>query len=213
MLINLVMELKKSLEGDNPMDFQIIDDGSEFTKVAPTSSGIIRTHHEGKKGFWKKWVIARQLALGTDHDYFLFIPDDISDLQLDKIKAITQQGWDDHLFALTITNGGSQYRCGKALTGQEPIEISGATFEECCFVDGCFITNRKTLEACDIHEVPASWFDRENKSSGVGYQMTMTMRKLGAVMMRPNKSLAYHGDHESVMNREERINNPLITKQ
>ena len=42
--------------------------------------------------------------------------------------------------------------------------------------------------------------------------MTMTMRKLGAVMMRPDKSLAYHGDHESRMHKEHREQTPLITK-
>ena len=57
----------------------VIDDGSEWTKPKPYEpfgqvnedpfifSTLIRTHHEGKKGFWKKWVMARQIALGSEH--------------------------------------------------------------------------------------------------------------------------------------------------
>lgn len=210
MLDNLLSEIENE-------EVIVIDDGSEYSSpgvvaLKSFSHTMIRTHHEGKQGFWKKWVLARQLALGTDHEYFLFLPDDFSDIQLEKIKEITEQGWEDRLFAMTIVNGGDQFRWGEFKTGQEPIEISGTTFRECCFVDGSFLTNRRTLEHCDIHEVPLSWFDHKHKSSGVGFQMTMTLRKMGAIMMRPDKSLAYHGDHESKMHKQHRELNPLITK-
>jgi len=190
---------------------QVYDDGSEWS-INQHKIGFNRTAHTGKKGFWKKWFISKELALGTDHDWFLFIPDDLIKINLKKIENLTKQGWDDRYLAINIINGGAIYRWGVDLVGQPPIELDGNRFTECCYVDGAFLTNRKTLQAIEINPVPESWFDSENKSSGVGHQMTMQLRKLRAPMLIPEKSLAYHGDHLSEMHPKERLLNPLISK-
>lgn len=202
----MLIELLNELDG---FDIQVIDDGSDFTVE---DKRIIRTNHEGKRGFWRKWVVARQLALGSEHDWFLFLPDDVSDINLTAIIELTDQGWDNSLMALNLLNTGDLYRWGKATTGQLDITISDNNWRECCYVDGCILTNRLTLECCEIHEVGSNWFDRPDKSSGVGHQMTMTLRKLGAIMMRPDNSLCFHGDHESKMHKEHRKKTPLISK-
>lgn len=196
----------------------VIDDGSKWTEQSELfftfysfPHNIIRTNHEGKFGFWKKWVVARQIALGSNHDYFLFLPDDVSDLKLNEIKSLTEQGWDDRLFAMNLGNEGEMYRFGRRLTKQMPINLAGTMFRECGYVDGMFLTNRKTLDLCEINKVPESWFKTKEISSGVGYQMTRTLRMMNAIMMRPDESLVYHGDHESKMHKEERKKNPLIT--
>jgi len=210
----MLKDLLGELQGH---DVIIIDDGSpcfkddyyslRLMRSAPVQ--IIRTHHEGKKGFWKKWVMARQIALGSHHDYFLMIPDDISKVDLDSIKAITKQGWDDSLFAVNIINCGRSECWGEFKTGQANVKINDVTLNEVGFVDCGFLTNRHTLKHIDIHEIPDVWFDRESKSSGVGHKMTNSMRQIGVVMMMAEEGLCYHGDHESVMHPEHRKETPL----
>lgn len=193
----------------------IIDDGSDWCdghNLIGFDSTLIPTIHEGKQGFWKKWLLARQIALGTDHDYFVFLPDDVSDIDIEAIQEITAQGWKDNLFALNILNTGERFRWGKYREIQEDFDLAGRTWKQCDYVDGAFITNRATLEAIEIDPVPRSWFDRPDKSSGVGYQMTQKLRALGCPMMLPDKSLAYHGDHESQMHKEHRKQTKLISK-
>ena len=211
MLQSLYNELK------GKCDTLIIDDGSDWLKhdiqnLTGVHSRIIRTIHEGKQGFWKKWLIARQIALATNHDYFLFLPDDVSNVDLNAINEIISQGWIDRPFAMTLCNTGERYRWGKHRPIQADFELAGRTWQQCDYVDGGFITNRVTLEAIEIDPVPVEWFDRPDKSSGVGYQMTMKLRDIGCPMMLPDKSLAFHGDHESVMHNDHRKETKLITK-
>ena len=214
MLLSLLDELT---DEDNPIETLIIDDGSEWSNRHSIHfrkmCSIIRTNHEGKQGFWKKWVMARQIALGSEHDYFLMIPDDISKLNLEAIKAITKQGWDDAVFAVNVINCGRTECWGHFNTAQMPIEVEGIRLDEVGFVDCGILTNRHTLMHIDIHEVGAEWFDRPDKSSGVGFQMTNSLRALGAVMMMPTPGLCYHGDHESQMHGEHRVKTPLTSKQ
>ena len=153
--------------------------------------------------------MARQIALGSDHDYFLMIPDDISKVDLKTIKAITKQGWSDSLFAVNIINCGRTECWGSFHTGQVPVKINGVTLNEVGFVDCGFLTNRHTLKHIEIHQIHNVWFDREDKSSGVGHQMSNSMRKIGTVMMMPQEGLCYHGDHESVMHGAHRKDVPL----
>ena len=197
----------------------VIDDGSAFTEHGITDFGkhstvkLIRTPHEGKRGFWKKWVMARQLALGSNHDNFLFIPDDISKLDLDTIEAVNSQGWDEHLYAINVINCGRENCWGHWHTGQEDIEINGKTFFEVGFSDCGILTNRHTMQYVDIDQVPEKWFSRPDKSSGVGYNMTNTMRAVGVKMMMVKEGLCYHGDHESQMHGEFRKQVPLKSKE
>lgn len=198
-------------------DILIIDDGSDWMvsdlpEWMRDESTIIKTIHEGKQGFWKKWLLARQIALGTNHDYFVFMPDDLSKVDIPAINEIISQGWDDNLFALNLLNTGERYRWGKGQGTQEDFELAGRIWQQCDYVDGAFVTNRATLQAIEIDPVPSTWFDRPDKSSGVGYQMTMKLRVLGCPMMLPDKSLAFHGDHDSVMHKEHRKQVKLISK-
>jgi len=215
---SMLMSLIEELAGREVL---IIDDGSEWSNGFDWMHGFrfdpvtqiqyIRTNHEGKCGFWKKWLIAQQIALGTRHEHFVFLPDDITGLDLETIDMIQAQEWDS-LFAFNLMNEGERFRWGEKLTGQPDVIINGKTFRECCYVDGCFITNRYTLEAFEVEPVSKSWFNRGDISSGVGYQITKKLTALGCPMLKPIETLAYHGDHDSVMHREHRKQNPLITK-
>lgn len=195
----------------------IVDDGSDWVNNRPgvfksindlgllrgTDFQVLLTAHSGKRGFWKKWVIAREIALGSNHDYFLFLPDDITDLNLNTIEALTKQGWEDHLFAVNVINCDRTECWGKFSTGQESFKVNDTELKEVGFVDCGFLTNRLTLGHTEVHEVTSDWFTRENISSGVGAQMTNTMRALKAVMMMPTPGLCKHSrKHASVMHPE-----------
>jgi len=199
--------LVKEIEGH---DYLIIDDGTDNNPNDFTPKNYLKTPHEGKQGFWKKWIIARQLALGSEHKYFLLLPDDVSSLDLKTIKAITQQGWDDALFAVNVINDGRTDCWGIFKTGQESFNVNGSELFEVGFVDCGFLTNRETLLHCPIEQVQSSWFDRADKSSGVGYQMTQTLRRLQTRMLMASPTLADHGAHFSVMHHEHRDEVPLI---
>ena len=197
----------------------VIDDGSEFSKDwgeylenPLTLVTKIRTQHTGKRGFWRKWVVARQLALGSEHEHFLFLPDDVSNLNLEAIKAINRQGWEKHFFAVNVINCGRSECWGRFSVGQEPFEIGGVDLFEVGFVDCGFLTNRHTLEHIEITPPQKGWFDRPDKSSGVGYGLSTSLRLIGASMLMAKQGLCFHGDHASVMHTKHRQDVPLISK-
>lgn len=214
MLKNLLGELKGSKH-----DVLIIDDGTGFDwrdiENACLNDGrfdLIELEHGGKRFFWRSWKIALDHFKHSKQEYVCFLPDDVVNLQLDKMESFTKQGWDNMRFAINLSNPGNRYRWGHYSTGQPDFKVDGRLLQECGYVDGCFITNRHTLQDVEIDPIPASWFDRESKSSGVGHQMTYKLRKLRVKMMIPETSYLYHGDHESVMHKEHRKQTPLISK-
>ena len=196
----------------------VIDDGSEYN--FETLSTIDRSDWKllsnpfngGKEKFWERWLEALSGFKESNEEYVLFLPDDVSNIQIDKIDNLCNQGWDDYLFAVNVLNDGRENCWGEFSLGQIEINIDKVKYREVGFVDCGFLSNRNTMSKINIDEVPKSWFNRSDKSSGVGYQLTTKMRELGVRMMTPDKSLAYHGDHDSVMHPEERKNNPLISK-
>jgi len=205
-LIDLVDEL-------DGCDVLVIDDGSEWTERAFfTPCPLIRFPHTGKKGFYKKWDFAIDYFLESEHEEVLFLPDDVKDVDLKTIKAIINQGWKNVPFAVNVINDGREFCWGRFKTGQRAVKINEVEFREVGFVDCGFLSNRHTMSQIKIDRISESWFDRPDKSSGVGHQLTKKFRKLGVKMLSPDKSLAYHGDHKSEMHTEHRKKNPLISE-
>ena len=213
MLYNLVSELK-----GKGHDIVIFDDGSQWSKKFPSDlvdskTKFITNAHGGKINFWKQWQRAwKYINEKQKHEYICFMPDDIYNVQIKAIEALTQQGWNNLHFAINLSNSGARYRWGKWSTGQKDFTIDNMLIQECGYVDGLFLTNRATIQDVTIDAIPAFWFDRPDKSSGVGYQLSMKFRNLGVKMMIPEYSYCYHGDHESVMHKKHRIAVPLISK-
>jgi hypothetical protein len=81
------------------------------------------------------------------------------------------------------------------------------------FVDCGFFCNREALERIDfsLGSLPVDWFKYENRSSGVGMLLSTGFSSTRVKMYKPKKSLAFHGDHESKMNPQERKETPLIS--
>lgn len=147
----------------------------------------------GKQNFWKRWEEARVYCLNSKHNEYLILPDDVNDLDLKEIKAIFKQKGES-LFTCNVTNDGRKSCWGGA------------------YFDCGGLSNRKTLSKLKV-EQPTKEFFKNHISSGVGYQLTMQLRKIGAELMTPKTSLCNHGDHDSVMHYAERKRTPLIAKR
>lgn len=219
MLRSLIGEIRAFDCGLNAnIETIIIDDGSKWATDVYDLYGhqLIRTPHEGKKGFWKKWVMAIQLALGSGHEHILFLPDDIKDLNLDAINKFINHDWEhpitESFYGVNVINCGRTECWGPVVRNPQHITIDDIVYREVDFVDCGFLTNRFTLENIDVHEIPHGWFDRADKSSGVGHQLTQSMRMIGAMMMTPNKGWCYHGNHKSQMHGKHREETPLTSK-
>jgi hypothetical protein len=205
----MLLSLLKELEGQRPT---VIDDGSTYDPTEHMKlSNYIRKPHTGKKGYWQKWNIAFSLCDMSDNDFFLFLPDDVQDINIGKIREIGEE-LKDSLYAYNYLNDGRDYCWGSKVC--KDITIAGEKSKQIGFVDCGFFTNRKTLEKINFSLNPVSKerFKDPLKSSGVGQQLSERFKKLGVKMYKPINSLAYHGDHESQMNKQERKIHPLVSR-
>ena len=166
--------------------------------------------HRGKEKFWMTWdEMLKDAHQHKDVDLFMFIPDDFENIDIERIKEIHQE-FKGRPYIYNIINDGrvEQWTPFKATPPKNGHQRVG-------FTDCGFFCNRRALE-CTKWKVkpidPARWKKDPKASSGVGRYLTLTFTNYKIPMYKPVKSLAYHGDHESVMHPEERKNNPLISK-
>jgi hypothetical protein len=186
--------LKRLLKELNGHDIFVIDSPETF----------------GKKRFWQRWKIAREYCLKSKHDNYLVIPDDILQLNFDQIHAVFSYNFNRKFFCNIINDG--RVECwGAHRSVALDFNIDAFSYFAFGYFDCGGLTNRKTLELIDIEQVPTRWFNSENKSSGVGHQITTKARCLNIPMLTPYPSLAFHGNHVSIMNPLERKKQPLIS--
>lgn len=197
--------LKEALKPLDGIEHLVIDDGSSFDLEF---CKYLQTDHQGKQGFWRLWNLALYECLNTDHDFFMFMPDDFTNIDIDRIKELHDR-FKTTPYTYNIINDGRK-NCWRI---SDNVQIDEDT-EDCGFVDCGFFCNREALELLrwTIEPIPASRFNKPNISSGVGQQLTNRLAALRIPMYRPFKSLAYHGDHESQMHGDERKQNPLLSK-
>lgn len=159
----------------------------------------------GRKLFWKKWERALELFECSEKPWFLSLPDDVSKVDVQRINNFVENHSGN--IALNMINDGRVSCWGKYSTGY--LENG---FIECGYVDCGFLATREVMHGVTVSEPPKKWWNRSNKSSGVGYQLTMSLRKKFSVMLIPVPTIVQHGNHPSVMHEAERINHPIITK-
>lgn len=185
--------LKRLLKDLNVYDVYVIDSIETF----------------GKENFWKRMDEAVRTCLSSPYDFFMIMPDDVSNIDLERIKHFSSTS---SRFVVNISNDG-RLRCwGGNPKRFKDITVNGHKYIHVDFCDCGFITNRNTLKNVKIYPVCKTWFDRPNKSSGVGHQLTKTFRQMLVPMYVPEKSFGFHGDHDSVMHYEERKRLPLISR-
>jgi hypothetical protein len=145
------------------------------------------------------------MAKESNEDEFLFLQDDVENVQVEKIKQATEC-LDEYGF--NIMRRGSPLR-GWTQIRTKPVTLNGIECFQCGYVDCIFATNRKTLEKIGFKMNPISPYRREDLSSGVGEQLSQRFAKAEIPMYFPKSSLAYHGDHESKMHPNREVNNMI----
>ena len=78
MLKNLIKEIKAFTED---IVYTIIDDGSDFI----LQDNFYQFKHGGKPKFWEKWDYALRMLKEDHSELFIFMPSDVSDINLPKI--------------------------------------------------------------------------------------------------------------------------------
>jgi hypothetical protein len=205
MLLSLLEELRDE-------DVIVIDDGSTYDHSEHEKlCKYYRLKHKGKKEFWRNWNVALKKCDYFEDDFFLFLPDDVSDIKLDKIKQIAHELRNES-YVYSYLNDGRTTCWGSKI--KESRKIADVDSHNVGFVDCGFFTNRKTLDQLrfEIERISPARFDNPRISSGIGQQMTKRLAKLNIPMYRADNSLAFHGNHESKMNAAERKINPLISR-
>jgi len=206
-------QMLSDLLDEMPEKVTVLDDGSDYDPTPYLEKcDYYRSQHLGKEGFYIQWKQAFSLAKYRQDDLNIFLPDDVTNVDFDRISKIASE-LSKELYVCNILNLG--HRTGWN-AGHLPTErnVAGEDLVNCGFVDCGYFTNLKTLKAIRFHQpwINPKWFDRPNKSSGVGHSQTKQYRGHEIPMYLPVKSLAYHGVHESKMHPEERKRNPLISK-
>lgn len=195
---------------------QVIDDESEYLFSVIQSLGdlldttVYRFQHCGKENFYKLWDFALHNCEESGDQRFLFLPDDYSNIDFERIEAIhnhfvMSSGYHKPYVCNLVNDGRPpQWGAPEHMQYNDDLELVG-------WVDCGFFCNRAALDyhGYDMGEVDKARFKVPGRSSGVGEQMSRRFRHAGVPMLRPYKSLAFHGEHESVMHPEERIKNPL----
>ena len=185
---DMLLSLLKELEGER---ITVIDDGSEYDpKQYAEYCNYIRTTHQGKQGFWKKWRAIFDIAKHGDYEELIFIQDDLHGIDLDRLR--NDFGGNSCLNVLSV--GGH------------------VKWSENGYVDCNFITSRKCIDKIGwwIEPIPMQRFFIPGISSGVGEQLSRRFGNKGIKMITPYRPYAHHGAHESKMHPIERKRNPLI---
>ena len=185
------------------LDPIIYDDGSTYKTNIPNYH---RHEHRGKQGFIHTWEEILKVCRNNNADLYLFMPDDFHDLDFERLLDYHNE-FKAYPYACNIINDGRK----KCWTRFSCLDMGD--HYRLGFVDCGFFCNREALERIDftLGSLPAEFFKQENISSGVGMLLSTGFYSTRVKMYKPKNSLAFHGDHESKMHKQERINKPLIS--
>lgn len=163
------------------------------------------SNRRGKEFFWRQWQWLFDVCRGSGEDHFMFMPDDWYGFDIDRMEWIHSRM--DGAYAFSFANKGLD-RCWTPITSKKD-DIEGYPCYRVGFVDGCFSTNRQTLEflGWKMDPVTLSRFASPYISSGVGQQLSNRLM-MRVPMYKPLESLCSEDPHESLMNPVERKRNP-----
>lgn len=202
----LLMNCAKELSSFS--DVFIIDDHSRFTiyEYKHYKSRV----NNGKKGFWRQWQKAFDIAKESEHDIFMFAPDDAGNFDVDRIHKMVEglKGkWVINYFRDDRDECWAKFK-------PYSVTINGVEARQIGFMDCAIITNRETLEAINftMPKIPLHWLNL-NASSGVGKYLSKEFNDNKIPIYQPLTSLAQHlGNECSVMHPKERLKIPIVTK-
>ena len=207
MLLTLLQELNAKYEHERIV---VIDDGSDYNaKPYLKLCDYHRLEHNGKEKFYVNWSYCFALCEDSCDDFFMFLPDDFSNIDCARINTIYETN--KELYAYNLLNDGRP----PFWTSVKPrsVTVAGIKSIQTSYVDGGYFTNRRTLEKISFIQdyVIPSRFAFPNISSGVGETQSRKYWINGIPMYIPEKSMCYHGTHDSVMHYELRKRQPLIS--
>lgn len=188
------------------VNISIYDDGSDKPL---DDERVVRLAHGGKENYWKVWAKMLHNAETNLADLYIFMPDDFQALQVDRIKELHHR-YKHTEYIYNIINDGRT----KQWVGLEPFDVDEHT-TRVGFTDCGFFCNRPALHKLGFYmkQTPTRWWEQgENISSGVGMMLSERAHRQRIPIYLPKTSLAYHGDHDSMMHPQERKNNPLKSK-
>lgn len=197
--------LRRLIDEVKDYDYYVIDDGSDYNINFVPPERLSALPHLGKNFFYLLYNLGIKIALKSKHDDFLFLPDDVCNLDFERIKDLHQRFKNDKYLINSINDGRDScwVYCNYSAPNHKDLKHVG-------FYDCGGLMNRKTLEGFTLNP-PNKLFLQPSSSSSVGYQFTTYFNKLKTPMYTVKKSLCFHGDHESKMHPIERKKNPLIS--
>ena len=199
---NRLLSLLKELDGTTI----VLDDGSDYDPAEHKQyCRYYRYPHQGKQQFWRLWDEMLRMAKESTEDEFLFLQDDVENVQVDEIKSVTE-GLNEYGF--NIMRRGSPLR-GWTQVRPKPTTLNGVDCFKCGYVDCIFATNRQSLAKLNFKMEPIPPYRKQGVSSGVGEQLSQRFVKAGVPMYFPEESLAFHGDHESKMHPNRKVNHMI----
>lgn len=184
----------------------VIDDGSEYDYTEfERDCTYIREGHGARRWFYKKWMTAFYIAENATSEDVLFLQDDVEQVEFERLyrgKEIHVQ----HILRYPRTESWTEIKA-------KPIQWNGEDYLKVGFVDCTYKTNKATLQKIDFIQptIPAYWFMSGRISSGVGWSQSHLFFRRGIPMYYPERTIAKHGPHDSVMHYEVRKVEPLCT--
>ncbi|WP_152088712.1 glycosyltransferase, partial [Limnospira platensis] len=205
---------------DYDVSVDVFDDGSQDPVVENAndypnlaSLAVHRYNNYGKTQYWQLVNHIFKSLSKQNADLFIYMPDDIEICPGFFQKVVSQ--W----YAISdpqkiVLNLGLDNRT-QCWTGFERVKCRFGETEvfKTQWVDMLMLFERSFLEALDYRIQPiglSRWQKNPNLSSGVGAQISQRLHSFGFSLYQVSEYLISHGDHESMMNPEERKINPLI---
>lgn len=204
MLRRLLSQIEDRAKGYEVFAF-IADDASdnmdhlpEIAEEFPWATVDLGVEHCGKEHYWELIDLCMGYAGVHDWDYWLHLPDDvtISTEIFDKCIALYQPG--SVLNPLKVKR---KLPRGQFTNKRPRVMSNGLIWTE--WVDCCWFSDRHMGEALNwqIDPVdPGRWFLDPTLGSGVGSQMSNRLEIARVPMFQVQKTLVFHGDHDSLMN-------------
>ncbi|MEB3884950.1 glycosyltransferase [Lyngbya sp. CCY1209] len=189
----------------------VVEEARNYTRLK--SLTVHRYKNHGKKRYWQLVNHIFEYISQKNVDFFIYMPDDIEICSgffqkvidcwsaiSDPKKIVLNLGFDNRTQCWTRFER-VKYKFGD-------VEVFKTQW-----VDMLMLFESSFLEALNYRIEPISlsrWQNNPNLSSGVGNQISDKLHRSGFSLYQVSEYLVSHGDHESMMNPEERQINPLI---
>jgi len=221
LLERLLVSLKPHVSDS---DYIVVFDDCSKTKTAdvlrrysPADWTLHRfVRHQGRLNHWRLWNTIVHVLDRMNWDHWLAVPDDVwfpaQYRHLHRLAHTWARLIKHDPFAVTLNLCVDSRGHDKCWTGQDPVvvRIGNTVLHRTQWVDMCFYTDRRFLEAVDWFIRPTlEYMFEETRGSGVGRSVSTLLYYKDLNMYQVDKTAVFHGSHTSVMHPEYRKDNPL----